>query len=83
MLRHVVHVLIEQLKAENRKEPLGSILPEAFFALNVLNHYGGATPYQAVFGRHEPSPAGSGVVGGAARPFRVGKGVCRTPMMLC
>ena len=51
MLRHVVHVLAEQLKAEDREEPLGSILGEAFFALNALSQYGGVTPYQCVFGR--------------------------------
>ena len=46
-----MHVLAEQLKAEDREEPLGSILGEAFFALNALSHYGGVTPYQCVFGR--------------------------------
>ena len=51
MLRHVVHVLTEQLKAENREEPLTSILAESFFALNALNPYGGSTSYQAVLGR--------------------------------
>ena len=51
MLRHTVHVLAEQLKAENLTEPLSSILPEAFFALNALTQVGGSTPYQAVLGR--------------------------------
>ena len=43
-LRHVVHVLVEQLKIENREEPVSSLVLEAFFALNALSHYEGTTP---------------------------------------
>lgn len=51
MLRNVIHVLEEELKAQGRQEPMSVVVSEAFFALNAMNMHGGATPYQAVYGR--------------------------------
>ena len=51
VLRATLHVLEDQLEREELVYPFPAVLAEAVFAGNACTHVGGATPYQAVYGR--------------------------------
>ena len=59
ILRRQMHVLEDQTLAEGIRMSFDSLLSESCFAKNALFAIGGATPYEAVFGR---TPALLGVV---------------------
>ena len=59
ILRRQLHVLDEQTLAEGLRISFDALLGEAVYAKNALFSMGGATPYEAVFGR---TPSLFGVV---------------------
>ena len=59
ILRRQLHVLEDQTLSEGLRVSFDSLLSEACYAKNALFAVGGATPYEAVFGR---TPALLGVV---------------------
>ena len=54
ILRRQLHVLDEQATAEGLRVSFESLLGEAVFAKNALFSVGGASPFEAVFGRTPP-----------------------------
>ena len=54
ILRRQLHVLDEQATAEGLRFSFDSLLGEAVFAQNALFDLGGASPFEAVFGRTPP-----------------------------
>ena len=51
MLRHVMHMIEEDLKRGNVTLPFKRILAEALFVVNAFSFYNGVSPYNALTGR--------------------------------
>ena len=51
MLRHVMHLIEEDLKRHNDTIPFGRLYAEALFVVNAFTFYNGVSPYNAHTGR--------------------------------
>ena len=54
MLRHVMHMIEEDLKRSNCELPFRRLLAEAIFVVNAFSFYNGVSPYNAHTGRQPP-----------------------------
>ena len=54
ILRRQIHLINTNAEQEGLRASLSAVLSEAVFAKNVLFNTGGASPYEAVFGRIPP-----------------------------
>jgi len=51
MLRHVMHMIEEDLKRHNHTLPFSRLVSEAFFVVNAFSFYNGVSPYNLRTGR--------------------------------
>ena len=51
MLRHVMHMIEEDLKRHNQTVPFSRLYGEALFVVNAFSFYGGVSPYNVHTGR--------------------------------
>eukprot|EP00973_Karenia_brevis_P000453 65853-Karenia_brevis.AAC.1 len=51
MLRHVMHIIEEDLWSIGQEIPFERLLAAAFFVVNAFSFYNGASPYNALTGQ--------------------------------
>eukprot|EP00973_Karenia_brevis_P061671 8576676-Karenia_brevis.AAC.1 len=54
VLRHVMHIIEEDLRSIGQEIPFTRLHAEAFFVVNAFSFYNGVSPYNALTGRQPP-----------------------------